>query len=230
MKLETICWVFAVIGLICTGIGRRLLIMEASSISDGWKWAVKLLPLADIMFLARFWDSAKTGAFVSLAGLVCLLPLGGLKMWEKKHPKEKPGAGMTKLLDADSKNGVFVSIKAEHDTKIAAKQRKLAQLNAHMGAWYTNMTERRSALTNATPEQLAAFNEEAIAYKALHQVTKDEAAELQTLLNRKMDSWGDLSDEDYAAYFDGQDKKAKRQHVALAPTGGQPLGEEDDEN
>ena len=224
MKTETICWAFAIVGMICTGIGRRLLIMEASSISDGWRWAVKLLPLADIMFLARFWESAKTGAFVSLAGLACLLPLGGLKMWEQKHPDEKAGAAV--FLDADAKNSAYMSIKAEHEAKISAKQRKLAQLNAHMGAWYANMSERRAALTSATPEQLTAFNEEAAAYQALHQVTKDEAAELQALLNRKMDGYNAIPDAEYAAYYASAEKKAKRHNVALAPTRSTPLGEE----
>src|SRR5678815_2258113 len=87
MKFDAFCWGIAIVGIILTGIGRRLIISEASTISTGWTWAVRVLPLADIMFLARFWDSAKVGAFTSLAGLMCFLPLGGKTLWDKKHRK-----------------------------------------------------------------------------------------------------------------------------------------------
>src|SRR5207247_10764002 len=59
MKWESICYALGILGLILTGVGRFLLVNEAAAVSNGWKWAVRLLPLADIMFLARFWESAK---------------------------------------------------------------------------------------------------------------------------------------------------------------------------
>jgi hypothetical protein len=209
MKVETLCWAIAIVGLILTGIGRRLIIIEASSISDGWSWAVRLLPLADIMFLARFWDSAKTGAFLSLAGLICFLPLGGKTLWDKKHPR--PGAPLlNRKLNGDEKNFYFEAMKGEPETKLAHSKHRLEQLNSHMAAWYASMTERRGTLTSATPEQIELFNVEAAAYQSLHQVTKEEAATLQKLLDKKMSSWGDITDEEYAAYIARMEKRPKR--------------------
>jgi len=213
MKVETLCWAISIVGLILTLIGRRLIISEAASISDGWCWAVRLLPLADIMFLARFWDSAKVGAFTSLAGLMCFLPLGGKTLWDKKHPKPNEVPALTRKLLGDDKNEIYMSMKAEHEAQIAAKQRKLEQLNSHMAAWYANMMERRAALSSATPEEISYFNTEAAAYQSLHQITKDEAAILQTLLDRRMNSWGDISDAEYAQYVIKTSEQSKRRKI-----------------
>lgn len=218
MKVEMICWSMAVVGLILTGIGRRLIISEAASISDGWSWAVRLLPLADIMFLARFWDSAKTGAFLSLAGLMCFLPLGGKTLWDKKHPR--PDAPLlSRSLNGDEKNFYFGMMKAEHEAEIAHRKQRLEQLNVHMSAWYANMTERRATLaTNASPEQLEVFNSEAAAYQSLHQVTKEEAVALQKLLSRKMDSWGAITDAEYAEFIAREQSRPKRRFGRPQPT------------
>lgn len=206
--IEPICYLLALVGLILTWLGRRMIIMEAASISGGWVWAVRLLPLADIMFLARFWESAKGGAFLSLAGLMLLLPLGAKAVWDNTHPDPVDYAAMGKALLGDEKDDIFMELKTEHEERIAAKQQKLHQLNAHMGAWYSSMSERRAKLTEATPEQLAAFNEEAAAYQALHNVTKKEAAELQTLLNKQYTGWGSIPNEEYGRYLAEQRKRA----------------------
>lgn len=206
--IEIICYLLAIVGIIFSWLGRRMIIMEAASISDGWVWAVRLLPLADIMFLARFWESAKGGAFISLTGLMLLLPIGAKTVWDHTHPDPVDFAAEGKALSGDDKDDIFVELKAEHEARIAAKQQKLTQLNAHMGAWYSSMTQRRAALTAATPEQLAQFNEEAAAYRTLHDVTKKEAAELQTLLNKPMNGWGSIPNEEYGRYLAEQRKES----------------------
>jgi len=201
MKLETLCWAIAIIGMILTGIGRRIIINEAASISTGWIWAVRLLPLADVMFLARFWESAKVGAFLSMAGLICFLPLGGKTLWDKKHRNPNAAPELNRKLNGDEKNELYVEMKGLHEAEIAHRKQKLEQLNSHMSAWYANMTQRRESLGTATPEQVQAFNAEAAAYQSLHQVTKEEAAALQKLLDRNMNSWSAISDAEYAEYF-----------------------------
>lgn len=206
--IEAACYLLAVLGVILTAIGRRIIIREAMQISNGWLWAIRLLPLADIMFLARFWEYAKGGAFLSMAGLACLLPLGGKTLWEHSNPKAEDFAAMGAALGTDEKSGIYMEIKAEHAARIEARQRKLTQLNAHMAAWYASMNERRTALAEATPEQLVQFNAEADAYRSLHDVTKKEAAELQTMLNRKLDRWGDITNEDYGHYLAGRGQRA----------------------
>jgi hypothetical protein len=224
MSIETLCYGLAVIGTILTLIGRRLLYHEASSVSDGWRWAVRLLPLADIMFLARYWESAKTGAFTSLVGLGFLLPIGAKTMWDKKHIGPAEYADRGKALDMDSKGNIFMNLKGELDARVDAKQRKLQQLNAHLSAWYSNMNARRASLTNATPEQLAAFNTEAEAYKALHQVTKEEAAELQEMLNKQSKGFQAYTNEDFGRYLvqneERRERQARQQAKQLQGTGG----------
>ena len=201
MKLDMILYGLAAIGVILTALGRRLLIIEAASFSTGWSWAIRLLPLADVMFLARFWDSAKTGAFMSLAGLVFLAPLGGKTLWEREHPKPIDTTATYGRMDGDQKNGLYISIKAEHDARVQAKQRKLERLNAHLAAWYQSMEQRRAALATATGEEVAAFNDEAACYTSLRDVSKREADALQILLSRKLEGWGSISDDEYVAYL-----------------------------
>lgn len=208
MKIETICYALAFIGVILTIVGRRILHQEASSISSGWRWAVRLLPLGDVLFLARYWDYAKTGAFTSLIGLGFLLPLGAKTMWDEKHVGPIDYEERGRALNMDSKGTIYMELKADADARIEAKQRKLQQLNTHLGAWYSNMNARRTALTNATPEQLAALNTEAEAYKALHQVTKEEADALQEMLNKQAKGFQAYTNEDFGRYLAESEKRA----------------------
>jgi hypothetical protein len=216
MKLETLCYLSAFIGAILTIIGRRLLNHEASSISSGWQWAVRFLPLADVMFLAKYWEYAKTGAFTSLAGLGFLLPLAAKSIWDKKHIGPAEYAARGHALDGDARGTIYLDLKGELDARIEAKQRKLQQLNTHLGAWYSNMNARRVALTNATPEQLADFNTEAEAYKALHQVTKDEAALLQELLNKQAKGFSAYTEEDFGRHLAERDERSEREEQRAA--------------
>jgi len=217
--IEMICYGLALVGIMLTLIGRILLLTEASSISLGWVWAIRMLPLADVMFLSRFWDSAKKGAFTSLAGLVFLMPLGGKALWDEKHPKPVDTKATFGRLDGDRKNELYTEIKAEHDERVQAKQHKLAQLNVHLGAWYQSMQERRAGLDTATPEEVAAFNEEAAAYSALHEVSKMETEALRTLLGRNLRGWDDISDDEYVAYLRKREEQRRMPNIKTAMRG-----------
>jgi hypothetical protein len=113
-------------------------------------------------------------------------------------------------LDMDSKSTIYLDLKGEMDARIEAKQRKLKQLNNHLSAWFSNMSARRAALTNATPEQLAAFNKEADAYKALHQVTKDEAVALQEMLNKQAKGFGAYTNEEFGRHLFENEERRER--------------------
>ena len=140
-----------------------------------------------------------------------MLPLAAKAMWDEKHMGPAEFADLGRVLDMDSKGTIYMDLKAELDARIEAKQRKLQQLNSHLGAWYSNMSARRAALTNATPEQLTAFNSEAEAYKALHQVTKDEAAVLQEMLNRQAKGFQGYTNEDFGRYLVDAEKRRARE-------------------
>jgi hypothetical protein len=159
------------------------------------------------MYLARFWDSAKTGAFMSLAGLVLLLPAGGKALWDRKHPKtEAKGA----TLDADTRNGLFNSIKFEHEERVARKLQKVQSLNARLGSWYGSMELRRASIAQAAPADLAKFNAEAAAYTAFRAVVKQEADELAKLQAKRYDSYSAISDQEYRDYQERMEKESRR--------------------
>ena len=210
----------AFIGVILIILGRRIIIEDARGFSEGWAWAIRLLPLADMMYLARFWDSAKTGAFMSIAGLLLLLPAGGKALWDQKHP----GGGEVKNFSrsAEDRNGLFQSMKFEHQERLARKQQKLQTLNARVGAWYQSMESRRPALANAAPAEVAAFNEEAAAYTAFRAVPIREAAELAKLQAKRYDSWGAISDEVYREYQERMERAGRKK------AGGRAAGEDED--
>jgi hypothetical protein len=222
MKWESLCYGLALFGLILTGVGRTLLASEAASIGTGWTWAVRLLPLADLMFLARFWDSAKTGALMSLAGLILLMPLGAKTLYEQEHPRSVDARAAFGKLNGDQKSALFNQIKMEHDVQLRTKQRKLTQLNEHMGVWYSSMQNRRASLATVTPAEVAQFNEEAAAYSALLEITKQEAAELQKLLNRNLSGWSSITDDEYADFLRQQPEGSRRIRIPFGSSTRQP--------
>ena len=209
----------AFIGVILVILGRRLIIEDARGFSEGWAWAIRLLPLADMMYLARFWDSANSGAFMSITGLILLLPAGGKALWDQKHPHAPDAPAFS--LDADTRNGLFQSMKYEHAERLARKQQKLQTLNARLAAWYQSMESRRPALANAAPAEVAAFNEEAAAYTAFRSVPVREAAELAKLQAKRYDSWGAITDDEYREYLERMEKAGSKRK------GGRADGDDD---
>jgi hypothetical protein len=101
----------------------------------------------------------------------------------------------------DTKSGIYGSMKMHHDACIEAKAQKFAQLNTRMSEWYQALQTHRAALgTNATHEQLAAFNYEAAAYQTLREVTKTEAAELSALRAQPFE-FKNIKNEDFLAWM-----------------------------
>ena len=217
MNLAFGCLAF--LGVVLIILGRRLIIEDARGFSENWAWAIRVLPLADMMYLARFWDSAKTGAFMSIAGLLLLLPAGGKALWDQKHPKNEEAKSVT--LSADERNDLFESIKFEHQERLARKQQKVQTLNARLTAWYQSMESRRPALTNAAPAEVAAFNAEAAAYTAFRAVPIQEAAELAKLQAKRYDFWGAVSDAEYREYKERMENTGRKRKVVR-------LSEDDD--
>src|SRR6188508_756575 len=95
--------VVAIIGLIIALIGRWMVGAEARNISLGWLWAMRLLPLAELMFLARYWEVAKTGALTSLVGVALILPWGAKTAWDIQHLPPEKKSRLLNVLDGDQK-------------------------------------------------------------------------------------------------------------------------------
>lgn len=220
--MNTALGIIAVLGLIIALIGRWMIGAEARAIGLGWLYAIRFVPLADVMFLARYWELAKTGAFTSMTGLLLILPWGAKKVWDETHAPPTPPGTALKHLDGDQRNSIFITLQNEHEAALEQKENKLRALNAKMAPWYSSMQTRRAAVK--TEQELAAFNEEAAAYSALHQITKKEAAELAKLQAVRLTSWGDLTDEQVAYYFALQAKQSAK----LGSTKGKPGAVVDD--
>ncbi|HZJ17340.1 MAG TPA: hypothetical protein VFD27_19970 [Chthoniobacteraceae bacterium] len=200
----------AFVGLLLIVLGRRIIIEDARGFSTGWVLAIRCLPLADLMYLARFWDSAKTGAFMSLAGLVLCLPAGGKALWDRKHPKPEAKGATLGLLDADTRNGMFMSMKSEHEERVERKRHKVQALNGRLSTWYDSMESRRAGLAQVAPSELAKFNAEAAAYTAFRAVVKKEADELGKLQAKRYDSYNAISDQEYRDYQERMEKQSRR--------------------
>lgn len=183
----------AIVGIIIALIGRWMVGAEARNISLWWLWALRVLPLAEIMFLARYWEVAKTGAITSLVGVALIVPWGAKMAWDAQHVPPEKKTRLLNVLDGDQKNRIFLAVKNEREEKIAREQDRLQKLNARMAGWFQEMQARRGNLH--TPEEIAAFNAEAAAYKTLHAVTRDHAARLAELQATMIDSWAQVTEE-----------------------------------
>lgn len=199
--------IVALVGLIIALIGRWMVGAEARNISLGWLWAIRCLPLAELMFLARYWEVARTGALTSLVGLALILPWGAKTMWDVDHKSKQPG-NLLRVLDGDQKNSIFMSIQSEHEDRIEREQQRLQKLNARMAGWFSDMQARRAKLT--TPEEITAFNEEAAAYKALHAITREEVARIAELQATRIDSWSQITEEMAREHLFGGKKRGRQ--------------------
>jgi hypothetical protein len=198
--LNVVLGLVAVFGVILMIIGRMMILGEACAVGPGWVWAIRLLPLADLMFLARFWDTAKSGAFTSLFGLALTLPFGAKALYETKQHAADEQVLPLGVIDNDTKATLYQEMKTHRDECIRLKQRKFEQLNTYMTAWYQSLESRRATVTDATPEQLAIFNEEAAAYTAMRAMTKEEADELAAMRATSFE-FADVKMEDYMAWL-----------------------------
>jgi hypothetical protein len=210
--MNLLLWSLACAGGVLMLLGRRLVIDDARSFSVGWAMAIRFLPLADIMYLARFWNSAKLGALMSIAGMVLILPLGAKLLWDEEHPpsraakKGKPG-----LIDGDVKDAIFQDLRHEQERALAFKEQQLKGLNGRLGAWYGSMEARRSGLENATPGEVEAFNEEAAAYAALLALEKEEVQVFTEMQRSLVTNWNQITDEQARNYLSR--KRTKGMHV-----------------
>ena len=198
----------ALIGLLLFAIGRWIISAHARDISIWWCWGIRFVPLADIMFLARYWELGKSGALTSLIGLVLVLPAVGKSVWDKKHPAVDPYAALFAKLSGDQKNGMFVEISTAHEARVHLAEKKIQRLNDRMAPWFQAMQAKRTALKS--DEAVAAFNEEAAAYSALLAVAREEAATLADLRAKTYTGWTQITLEDAHPFLEEMMRNADR--------------------
>ena len=198
----------ALVGLVLFAIGRWIISAHARDISMWWCWGIRFVPLADIMFLARYWELGKSGALTSLIGLVLVLPAVGKSAWDKKHPAVDPYAALFARLSGDQKNGMFVEINSASEARVHLAEKKIQRLNDRMAPWFQTMQAKRTALKSE--EEVAAFNEEAAAYSALLAVAREEAATLADLRSKIYASWAQITLDDAHPFLEEMIRNADR--------------------
>jgi len=174
----------ALVGVIFLIIGRLIVVRRAREISGWWVLSIWFLPLGDLMFLARYWDLAKSGATLAIIGLFMIAPFGVVTIYEAQsrvHDGAKTHRiGMDRIDEATMEYG-----ETERVMLIQAKEAKLKALKARMLEWYLSLQSRRAALPAEAEDQITAFNEEAAAYQSLLSISKEETAELESMKGRR---------------------------------------------
>jgi hypothetical protein len=200
--LNDVCAVAALVGLVMILIGRIILFFEVKYLPLGWKLAARFLPLGDLLTLSRFWDTAKKGAFIAMAGMLLLLPFAGLQM--SRYDRQK-SAGYAERMTAVQKQLVFQQMKEEHLNGVENKQAKCNKLNTLLNTWYQSLQTRRATVTKP---QMADFNKEAAAYAAFRTVVNEETAGLAKLRNESFE-FSDMKDADFDAFVKKKMRKMK---------------------
>jgi hypothetical protein len=200
--LFNVCAWAAVVGLALIAIGRIMLFFEVRYLPWGWKLAAWFLPLGDLLTLSRFWDTAKRGALIALAGMLLLLPFGALAISQFERQKATGFAGR---LNGDQKKYVFQQMREEHMNAVENKQEKCNKLNGYLNTWYQSLQAKRPTLTQA---QMADFNKEAAAYASFRVAVQEEAGDFSKLESQSFE-FNDMKDADYDEFVQKKIRKMK---------------------
>lgn len=119
--------VFLLLAILCTLVGRLLLVRAASAISTGWALAVLFLPFAPFFFRMKYKEQAQAGGYWRLATvplIACFFFAGGsdsfselddLKFWEKKSAEVVAASGEPEFEDPeelDNEENIAAAAKA----------------------------------------------------------------------------------------------------------------------
>ena len=174
----------ALTGAVLFIIGRLMLINQARQFGIGWLFALRLVPLAEFVFLMRYWEYAKTGTLTSVIGLLLILPLGTKQFIESKqngmdyfisHNDEDLGQ------ESSHQKAYLDARKKQRMTELMQKDTKVQELNAKLSYWYQSLQQKRIGLEKKTQQEILAYNREAAAYQSFLAVTKEETNELNAM-------------------------------------------------
>jgi hypothetical protein len=179
--------ILSALGVFLMLLGRFLILKEANDLSRGWRIAVAVVPLADIVFLAGSWEKAKAGAAACVIGLALISPVAGQLIWDATQLRDARAAGLrfrdqiTQMITTDRQTREQQAEKATRETLIQYKEKKVRELGQHLVGWHASLEARRAAFIAGGSGDLAAFDDEAVDYHALLALAKSESAELKKL-------------------------------------------------
>lgn len=182
--------VLAGIGIIVNFLGRWLVVQEDQGLSKAARWAMMLLPGAELVYLVVRWENAKAGSVACALSLGLALPLLGqvaLLTGNQNGPNGKKFAqpAWKQIIDGEARRQQREQAAAEREHTIRQKKEKLAELATYLKQWYELLEQRRATLGEQAEAEVNVFNRDAAAYHALLKASKSEMFELQRLVDRK---------------------------------------------
>ncbi|HEX8310869.1 MAG TPA: hypothetical protein VF614_06105, partial [Chthoniobacteraceae bacterium] len=176
--------VLAGLGLFFTILGRWLILQEAAEMPRGWRLALRILPLADLVYVTMWWEKAKMGSAACLIGLALLSPMVGQVVSDFVRPQAHNGSGIrfkdqvASLLKTDRQTTERQAERTGRENLAHHKDVKVRELSAHLVGWHSSLEQRRAAFLAGGGGDVSAFDHEAALYHNLLAAAKVEASEL----------------------------------------------------
>lgn len=182
--------VLAGVGVIINFLGRWLVVQEDQGLSSAARWAVMLVPGAELVYLVMRWENAKAGSVACALSLGLALPLAGQVALLTGNSKDANGkklahSGWKQIIDGEARRQQKEQENAQREHTIKQKKEKLAELATYLNQWYELLEQRRATLGDQSEAEVNVFNRDAAAYHALLKASKNEMFELQRLADRK---------------------------------------------
>ena len=191
--LEIILATVAILGGLATLHGNFRLIRDVGHENPVRRYiSLCLVPMLILTTLIRHYRRARTGAFISMAGLWLMVPFFGNRLWEKQtaameSATERRHGTQEMLADADEEEEDATPVRGGQQSqspqipKLAEKEKLVNQLNARLVWWHEQLQGRRASLDPNNAYAVREFNADAAAYAGFNEIAKEKNQELLTL-------------------------------------------------
>lgn len=164
-NLATAGLILLITGALLVSLSAIVLRWNAFRKSIGWGCACMFLPLADIVFVVRFWHTTRRLFLGQLAGTLAMLAGAGILM---QDPICR--ANFHTLLNS---NALIAQDEADMDA--AFTHPSATPPPRDLQQWYAALQKRRPG-PDATADQIRAYNEECAEYTAQKQQQTERSA------------------------------------------------------
>ena len=191
--LEIILASIAILGALATLHGNYRLIRDVGHEKPVRRYiSLCLVPMLILTTLIRHYRRARTGAFISMAGLWLMVPFFGNRLWEKQTAAMESASGGRHeteeiLADGDEEEDDAKPARGgqqgepAHVQRLAEKEKLVNQLNARLLWLHEQLQGRRASLDPGNTHAVREFNADAAAYARLNEIAKEKNQQLLTL-------------------------------------------------
>jgi hypothetical protein len=179
--------ILAGVGVILNFLGRWLVVQEDEGLRRLSRWAVMLLPGAELLYVVLRWEHAKTGSVVCALSLGFALPLAGQFSVLAGNARKANGDSSVQTawklaINGEARRQQQEQQRAQRETVIERKKEKLGELAKYVNQWYDLLEQRRGTLGEQAETEVTVFNRDAAAYHGLLKASKSEMFELKRLV------------------------------------------------